>query len=340
MSNLPQPAPIAEYRDVDRRRFREEIRPLGQPAVLRGLARNWPAVEAGRRSPRDLAEYLMRLARPRPLAVLVGTPDIRGRFFYRDDLKSLNFNRVTTQLDAFLDRLLKEQDHPRPHAIAVQSEPIPEILPGFREQNSTDLVDAAVVPRAWIGNRLRVAPHYDLMENIGCVVAGRRRFMVFPPEQIANLYTGPLELTPAGTPISLVDVAAPDLERFPRYADALATAQGAELEPGDAIYIPFHWWHAVDSLEPVNFFVNYWWNEARTDLGNPYDALMHGFYAFRHLPPEQRDVWRTMFDHYVFCANGDPGAHLPETARGILGAPTPELLQRMRATLKQIFARL
>jgi hypothetical protein len=178
------------------------------------------------------------------------------------------------------------------------------------------------------------------MENIGCVVAGRRRFTVFPPDQIANLYTGPLELTPAGTPVSLVDLAAPDLERFPRFADAMATAQGAELQPGDAIYLPFHWWHAVDSLEPLNFFVNYWWNDARRDLGNPYDALMHGFYAFRHLPPEQRDVWRTMFDHYVFCANGDPAEHLPEPARGILGAPTPQLIERMRATLKQIFGKL
>ena len=337
---MTAPTPIAEYQDVDRRQFHEEIRPKGQPAVLRGLASGWPAVEACRRSGRALAEYLVGLARPQPLAVLVGAPEIKGRFFYRDDLQSLNFTRVTTQLASFLERLLLEGDEPRPHSLALQSEPIPEILPGFREQNDTDLVGANVVPRAWIGNQLRVAPHYDLMENIGCVVAGRRRFTVFPPEQIANLYTGPLELTPAGTPVSLVDLEAPDFERFPRFADALATAQGALLEPGDAIYLPFHWWHAVDSLEPVNFFVNYWWNDARRDLGNPYDALMHGFFAFRHLPHDQREVWRTMFDHYVFCANGDPAAHLPEKARGILGPATPQLIERMRATLKQIFSRM
>jgi hypothetical protein len=331
---------MEEYRDVDRRRFREEIRPLGRPAVLRGLADRWPAVEAGRRSPRDLAEYLMRMAVPKRLAALVGAPEIGGRFFYRDDLRSLNFDRINTDLAEFLGRLLQEQEARPPRAIALQSEPIPEILPGFREANDTDLVDTSVVPRAWIGNALRVAPHYDLMENIGVVVAGRRRFTVFPPDQIANLYTGPLELTPAGTPVSLVDLAAPDLDRFPRFAEALAVAQTAELAPGDAIYLPFHWWHGVDSLEPVNLFVNYWWNEARRDLGNPYDALMHGFYALRHMPPEQRAVWRTMFDHYVFCANGDPAEHLPQEARGVLGPATPQLLERMRATLKQIFARM
>ena len=145
--------------------------------------------------------------------------------------------------------------------MAVQSEKIPEMLPGFELENAIDLLPPNVVPRAWIGNRIRVAPHYDLMENVGCVVAGRRRFTVFPPEQFANLYPGPFELTPAGTPISLVDIQHPDLDRFPRYAEAAETAQTALLEPGDAIYLPFHWWHGVDSLEPVNFFVNYWWND-------------------------------------------------------------------------------
>ncbi len=332
--------PVAEYEAVDRRRFVEEIRPLGQPAVLRGLADQWPSVQASRLSAEELANYLMRMAAPKPLAVLVGAPEIEGRFFYREDLRSLNFARLTTRLDAFLERLLAERSEPRPHAIAVQSEPIPELLPGFREQNDTPLVDPGVVPRAWIGNRLRVAPHYDLMENIGVVVAGRRRFTLFPPEQVANLYPGPLELTPAGTPVSMVDLADPDFDLYPRFADALAVAQDTELEPGDAIYVPFHWWHAVDSLEPVNLFVNYWWNPAPRGLGNPYDALMHGFYAFKHLPPDQRAVWRTMFDHYVFEANGDPAAHLPDPAKGVLGPSSPQLIERMRATLKQIFSKL
>src|SRR3546814_2682577 len=90
---------------------------------------------------------------------------------------------------------------------------------------------------------------------------------------MANLYPGPLELTPAGTPISMVDLAAPDLDRYPGFATAMASAETATLAPGDAIYIPFHWWHGVDSLDRFNVSVNYWWNEARDDLGNPYDAL-------------------------------------------------------------------
>ena len=80
--------------------------------------------------------------------------------------------------------------------------------------------------------------------------------------------------------------------------------------------------------------------DAPPGIGNAYDALMHGLYALRTLPPEQRDVWRKIFDHYVFCANGDPAAHLPPEAKGVLGPATPELLGRMRATLRQILGKL
>ena len=89
-----------------------------------------------------------------------------------------------------------------------------------------------IVPRLWLGNAIRVATHYDLMENIGVVVAGRRRFTLFPPDQLANLYMGPLELTPAGTPVSLVDPDAPDLARFPRFARRSRTRRPRRSSPG------------------------------------------------------------------------------------------------------------
>jgi len=337
---VASPQPIAEYVGVDRTEFLEKIRPAGQPAVLRGLGASWPAVEAARRSDEDFIAYLRRFRTERPVWAIVGEPEIEGRFLYNDDLSELNFKRGTSPLDPFLKRLLKDRSNPRPYAMAVQSEEIPSVLPGFERENRIDLIDPSVVPRAWIGNRIHVATHYDLMENIGVVVAGRRRFTLFPPDEISNLYVGPFELTPARTPVSLVDLGNPDFERFPRFAEALKRAQVAELDPGDAIYIPFHWWHGVDSLEPVNLFVNYWWNDRLAETGNPYDALIHAFYAIKALPPEQRSVWRMIFDHYVFEANGDPGEHLPPYARGVLGPPTPELLNGLRAMLRQTLGRL
>jgi hypothetical protein len=337
---IPEPRPIREFDGMDRRRFDEEIRPEGQPAVFRGLAAEWPAVRAAKEADESFIAYLKALRTERPVAMLVGPPEIEGRFFYTDDIMGFNFQRGTSPLDPFFDRLLRDRQNSEPYSIAIQSEPVQELFPGFERENGLELINPDVIPRAWIGNAIRVAPHYDTMENVGCVVAGRRRFTLFPPEQLPNLYAGPFELTPAGTPISLVELRNPDLERFPRFAQAAETAQSTVLEPGDAIYIPFHWWHGVDSLEPINMFVNYWWNDRRPDIGSAYHALMHAFYALRHLPAEQRKVWRMTFDHYVFGTDVDPAEHLPERARGMLGKPTTELLGRMRATLKQLLGKL
>jgi len=333
---LPDPRPIAEYEGVDRRRFDEEIRSTGQPAILRGLAAGWPVVRAGRASPEAAVAYLKRFAHDEPVTAIVGAPEIEGRFFYTPDLKALNFTRGKSPLAPLLDRLLRDRAVERPYAMAVQSAPAPELLPGFAAENATDLVDAEATPRLWLGNAIRVATHYDLMENVGIVAIGRRRFTLFPPDQLANLYMGPLELTPAGTPISLVDLTAPDLDRFPRFAQAMERAQAATLEPGDAIYIPFHWWHGVESLDRVNLFVNYWWSPARKDMGNPYDTLLHSLFTIRTLPDDQRAAWRLMFDHLVFRPDGrDPAEHLPAEARGVLGPVDAAFYERMRATLRK-----
>lgn len=338
MSQLPEPKPLREVSGVDRRTFEAEIRPACQPVVLRGIGADWPAVQAAKESVEKGVDYILSFAIPDAVPALVGAPEIEGRFFYKPDFSGMNFDRATVALRVFFDRLLRDREVERPYSLAVQSLVIPEGLPGFVRDNHVDLIEPAVEPRIWIGNRIHVAPHFDLMENVGLVVLGRRRFTLFPPEQLPNLYVGPIEVTPAGTPVSMVDPHNPDLDRFPRYAEAAKHAQSAVLEPGDGIYIPFHWWHGVDSLDGVNAFVNYWWNPAPPGLGKSYDALMHALYAFRGMPEDQRRVWQMVFENFVFETNGNPVGHLPERAQGVLGHVTPEKRARMHATLKQIFS--
>lgn len=311
--------PIPELTGVDRTRFDAQVRPATRPVVLRGIAADWPAVRAAREGDAAFVAYLKRFSHAEPVNAIVGAPEIEGRFFYTPDLKALNFTRGKSPLDPFLDRLLRDRDAARPYAMAVQSIPADELLPGFTRDNRIDLVPGDVAPRLWLGNAIRVATHYDLAENIAIVVAGRRRFTLFAPDQVGNLYMGPYELTPAGTPVSMVDPDAPDLDRYPRFAEALATAQQTVLEPGDAIYIPFHWWHAVASLDPVSVLCNYWWNGAGPGRPGGYDALLRALDTLGSLPAEQRAAWRAMFDHLVFRTNGDPLAHLPEDVRGVLG---------------------
>src|SRR4030095_14045724 len=136
--------------------------------------------------------------------------------------------------------------------------PIPTQLPGFALNNVLDLMSPATEPKIWISNRVTVQTHFDMSYNVACVVAGRRRFTLIPPDQLENMYVGPLEFTLAGPPISMVRIEAPDLEKYPPFSAALAAAQFAELEPGDALFIPYMWWHHVEARDRFNVLVNYW----------------------------------------------------------------------------------
>src|SRR5205823_11513354 len=134
-------------------------------------------------------------------------------------------------------------------------------MPGFRSENDLDFKSHGINPPPiiWIGNRTTASAHYDAPSNIACVAVGKRRFTIFPPDQIFNLYPGPLEPTPGGQSISVVDFKNPDFEKYPRFREALAVAHVAELEAGDAIFIPSMWWHHVEGLNAFNVLVNYWW---------------------------------------------------------------------------------
>ncbi len=335
MSTSPELPKIKEFSRVSSEEF-AEIRQSGQPTVLRALAKDWPVVAASRESDEALVAYLGNLSNGRPVSAIMASPDQHQRFFYNEDISGFNFVRGKGDFKTFLSDLLKLREASSPPSMAVQSAVTDDIMPSFSSENTVGFLQDKQ-PRIWIGNRARVAPHYDVQENVAICAAGKRRFTLFPPDQIANLYPGPLELTPAGTPVSMVDIDNPDFKAHPRFAEAQKQLQQVELEPGDAIYIPYCWWHAVESLDSVSCLVNYWWDEAQPGLSGPYDALLHCLGTFRHLPEHQRAIWKDWLDYYVFEREGDPAAHLPDSAKGILSQPSPALFAKMRGILRNIF---
>lgn len=319
--------------EVTAKRFHEEIVAAAQPAVLRGLVRNWPLVQAGREGPEALCRYLRPFDRGQSARAMLAPPRANGRFFYNEDLSGFNFRTQTVKIGAALDLLLSLAGDERPSALAVQSVPVWKNLTGLDRENRMPLLPEGVEPRIWIGNAVTVAAHYDPSENIACVVAGRRRFTLFPPDQVANLYPGPFEITPAGPIISMVDFDAPDLERHPGFAMAMAKAVVADLEAGDVLYIPYLWWHHVRSVERVNMLVNYWWTPPAPAYCHPVEAMLHAMLAIKSLPPPHREAWRSMFSHFVFEDDGETGAHLPPERRGIQGSVSDEAARKVRTGL-------
>ncbi len=303
------------------------------PVLLRGLVRHWPLVQAAVQSDQQFCEYLRGFGANARVGLWRGAPDIGGRFFYNADFSGFNYQREVGSFSALLDELLAHADNPTPPALYLGSTELDGSFPGLRQPNNLGLDAQDPMASLWLGNRARVAAHFDVPDNIACVVAGRRRFTLFPPDQVGNLYVGPLDLTPAGQPISLVDVANPDLARFPRFAQALDHAFTVELEPGDALFIPSQWWHAVEALEPISALVNFWWRQSPAHMDSPMNTLMLALLSLRDLPPAQRQAWRALFDHYVFDADAHTAAHIPPSAQGVLAPITQDLARHLRAVL-------
>jgi Cupin-like domain len=330
---------MREFASPDDEIVRREVIAGGRPTVLRGFVRHWPIVAAGAQGARGVLDGLRRFDNGTPVDALMTPPEVEGRVFYNDAMTGFNFIRNRLALSAVAEQVMRYSAFPRAPAVAVQSALIRDCLPGFSEENRLTVLDDTVLPRIWLGNAITTPTHLDEWHNIGCVVAGRRRFTLFPPEQIANLYIGPIDFAPTGAPMSLVSLHAPDFERFPRFRDALETAVTAELGPGDAVYIPPLWWHHVESIERFNVLVNYWWHAlpgvSTTHAESGFDSLVYAILNLRSLPPATRDAWRALFEHFVFADEAEATGHIPPHRHGLLGHLSPADRDKVREYLFQ-----
>lgn len=313
-----QLAPVAERKLGNVSELDAMLREATEPFVLRGLVADWPLVRAGRESARAARAYLVERARPVPFAVSIADPGSGGRLFY-DAAMEMNFRMARGKLADIFSGFDDNEDRADPPTIYLASIDVPSHFEGVDAENHLDLGARDLIKSLWIGSPTRIAAHNDFPDNLACCVAGRRRFTLFPPDQFRNLYLGPIDNTPAGRAVSMVDFAKPDLAAYPRFADALAAAQVVELEPGDALFIPSLWWHHVEALERFNILLNYWWRDTPRFHGQPQTALTHAILAIRDLPEAERAVWRDMFEYYVFSGGNDARAHIPEQGQGALG---------------------
>lgn len=333
----PHTAPVEAVDPADISEVRTRIRRGVAPFVARGLVARWPAVIKAREGMAALAAYLSDLDNGRPATVLNASPHIKGRFGYTPDLEALNFSRSEQTLSEFMAGLLRLSAHPLPPGLYLQSAPAADHAPDFAAQNPMPLLPAEVMPRLWIGNATRAALHNDHDLNLACVVAGRRHFLLFPPDEVDNLYIGSLSHTPSGRPISVANLDAPDYEAFPRLRQAFERAQAVTLEPGDVLFIPRYWWHQVTAEGPVGMLVNFWWGAYASPLENPAIAFNQALACLAGLSEADRAYWQKMFHRHIADPRPEDFAHLPPEARNLSAAERRGLLAELDRVMRRHF---
>ncbi len=310
-----------------------------KPVLLRGLAKNWPLVQAGKESPDKAMALLEGYNTGQPTRLFTAPADIKGRFFYNDECTGFNFSNESAKLIDIFENIRANKDKKEHPYFYINSLHVEEGFPGLHELN--DLMfnhevfeNNKPLSKIWLGTESTTSAHYDLPTNLACCVLGKRRFTLFPPEQIHNLYPGPLEPTPAGQVVTMADIENPDFDRFPRIQQALDAAIVVDMEPGDGLYYPSMWWHQVQAFDAFNIMMNYWWISSPKYMGNPMDIVMHAILGLRDRPEAEKKAWREVFDYYVFGSSDIPREHLPESTHGALAEMNDLSARRIRTTLK------
>jgi Cupin-like domain len=316
----------------------DELFAGNEPVVMRGLVADWPLVQAAMQSPDLVTELLSANYNGQPVIAYIGEPQMRGRFGYNENLTGFNYRAERHDLREVLELIRAGRTNPQHPYYYMNSIVVDECFPALSRENALrfdhpDFDRYPHVGKIWIGNESVAAAHFDIPRNIACCALGRRRFTLFRPEQIRNLYPGPLDVTPGGQVVTLANLQQPDYARFPRLREALDEAWVVDLEPGDALYYPSLWWHEVEARDPFNVMMNYWWIDSPAYMGNPMDVMMHAMLGLRDRAPADRRGWRALFDYYVFDDSSLPRAHLPEHAHGALGPMDEEIARRLRASV-------
>lgn len=317
----------------------EKLFSYEQPVILKGLVKDWPLVKAGQESPNNVMQELEAHYNQRPMLVYKGPPAIKARFGYDSTYTGFNFSSEQSTIPQVFDTIRSQLTHDEHDYLYINSLKFDDAFPTLSKSHQLafdhpEFANNRPVAKIWLGTESVAAAHFDRPKNIACCVLGKRRFTLFPPEQIHNLYPGPLSPTPGGQVVTIADLSRPDFTRFPRLKTALENAYIADLEPGDGLYYPSMWWHEVEAFERFNTMVNFWWMTSEPYLDSPMDTLMHAMMSVRDRPAKEKAAWKALFNYYIFDDTKHIQNYLPPESHGLLGSIDENMARRLRSVLR------
>lgn len=231
--------------------------------MIEGALAGWPAL--ARWSP----EYLTRVvgdvairwkqsatgAHPNFHAATMKEMFATGAGTFRELFASLSAQRIFTGDEKFV---LRRRD-----GVTTLD---PELAPLYADVVRPPWIaeDRLYTVWAWFsGAGARTWLHYDnnACDNLNAQITGEKTCVLIDPEHVDDVALFPRDGTNPATNCSQIDVAAPDLARFPRFASVPALT--ARVVAGDLLYIPAWWLHAFGHVGHFNANVNFWWKPER-----------------------------------------------------------------------------
>lgn len=228
----------------------------------------------------DKCDYLSTLAHDEQVYYSALAPEYKGIFGLNKDLvQNFSFKGRKATFPSFMKEIKKYISDPSLGNLYLQSTPIKDLndrlgnldlFKGFKPMSEAGF---------WIGTGNQfVSLHNDPLRNMIAIFSGRKRVIMFPPEELPNLYPAPFDKRSGGVITSLVNAFNPDLQKFPNFSQALKTVKVAILNPGEFLYLPPLWWHAVEG-EGFNIGINCWFKDGddKNNLGKlyvPAESLM------------------------------------------------------------------
>ncbi|XP_031562148.1 tRNA wybutosine-synthesizing protein 5-like [Actinia tenebrosa] len=258
-SKITKAKMIQIYHEVTKEQFLNQISAARVPAVLKG-------VDLGDAVEKWTPQYLAKVGGEKPVKVHVcneGRMDfIHKNFAY----KTLPFNHLVMRAsenvhseyffspeEKYYLRSLGEDPRKDISDISVhfpslaQDIKLPDLYP---EQQFFSSVFRIASPGCQLWT------HYDIMDNLLIQVSGRKRVVLFSPQDASNLYLN-------GDKSEVLNIDNPDLKRFPRFSSAVPFE--CHLEAGDVLFIPALWFHNVLSID-FGVAVNVFWRHLDVGL--------------------------------------------------------------------------
>jgi histone arginine demethylase JMJD6 len=243
MKNTADFPQIERIADPSKILFNEMYGNKSVPVVLTNITKHWPAIS------KWTPEYLVsQVGQLKEQATRVADKNDRRHFTIAEYIQ---YMQTTQDVDPYY--LKNCQFHLKTDM--VKDYHVPDYFESCLQQMQTQLPMQFQLSWMFIGTANTYSGlHLDIFNTSAwnAVITGKKYWMFYPPEQAKFLYNG--QVNPFN----------PDLEKFPEFKNArpLVCEQG----PGEVVFTPSKWWHAVFNVEAGISLTENYINETNYDI--------------------------------------------------------------------------